>query len=163
LKVSEFLSEPGSAVRVRLEEQEADIIRSLLSEMTAMLDAGTENDPVLERLFPRAYGTESDENTYREMVGSDLERGKKRALARVGENVGERGSVDVQLSREEADDWLTALTDIRLAIGTRLDVDEEMMSEELNPDDAKAPTLAVLHWLGWIQESMIERISKEEE
>jgi hypothetical protein len=161
--VSEFISEPGSVVRVRLEEHEADIIRSLLSEMTAMLDIGAQNDPVLERLFPRAYRTDTDEDTYREMVGSDLEHGKKRALARVGENVGERGSVDVPLSRDEADDWLTALTDIRLAIGTRLDVDEEMMSKELDPDDAKAPTLAVLHWLGWVQESMIERLSKEEE
>jgi hypothetical protein len=160
--VGEFISEPGSAVRVRLEEHEADVVRNLLLEMGTMLDTGTHNDPVLERLFPHAYTTESDENSYREMVGSDLERAKKRALARMGENIGERGSVDVPLSREEADDWLTALTDIRLAIGTRLDVDEEMMGEELDPEDAKAPALAVLHWLGWVQESLIERLSRDE-
>jgi hypothetical protein len=161
--MSEFISEPGSAVRVLLEEQEADVIRNLLTEMNALLDTGRAGDPVIERLFPRAYTGESDEHNYREMVGSDLERGKKSALERLAERIGDDGPVDLPLSREEADDWLTALTDIRLAIGTRMDVTEEMMGEELDPEDPKAPSLAVLHWLGWVQESIIERLSRTEE
>ncbi len=160
--MSEFSSEPGSAVRIRLEEHEADMMRNLLLEMNTMLDTARPNDRVIERLFPRAYTDESDESSYREMVSSDLERGKKNALESVQQHIGEEGPVDLPLSNEEAEDWLKALTDIRLAIGTRIDVTEEMMREDLDPDDAMAPALAVLHWLGWVQESMIERLSRTE-
>jgi hypothetical protein len=160
--MSEFTNEPGCAVRVRLDEQEADVMRTLVSEMEEMLDAGRPADPVMERLFPRAYTKQSDEEAYQELVGSDLEGSKKRALKTLGQDLGTKGAVDSPLSQEQADKWLTALTDMRLAIGTRLDVTEETMGQELDPNDEKSPTMAVLHWLGWVQESIIERISRQE-
>ena len=160
--MSEFTSEPGGAVRVRFEEHEADVIRNLLSEMHAMLDSGRSGDPVMERLFPRAYTEESDEEAYKELLGSDLEASKKKALDMVAQSIRESGPVDTPLSTEQANEWLAALNDIRLAIGTRLDVSEETMSQELDPDDEKSPAMAVLHWLGWVQESIIDRISRQE-
>jgi hypothetical protein len=160
--VSEFTSEPGSAIRLRFEENEADVIRNLVLEMNEMLEAGAPTDPVVERLFPRAYEEETDESSYRQMIGSDLERSKKKALDRLADGLGKEGPMDLSLSHDEAEDWLTALTDIRLAIGTRIDVTEDIMSDELDPNDPKAPALAVLHWLGWVQESMIERLQPEE-
>jgi Domain of unknown function (DUF2017) len=160
--VSEFTSEPGYAVRVRLEEHEADVIRNLVTEMRAMLESGRAGDPVMERLFPRAYTQESDEQAYKELLGSDLESSKKEALDTLAQSIGESGSVDSPLSAEQAGEWLAALNDIRLAIGTRLDVSEETMSQELDPEDEKSPAMAVLHWLGWVQESIIDRISRQE-
>jgi hypothetical protein len=160
--MSEFISEPGSAVRVQLEEHEAGVMRSLVTEMRTMLDSPAPTDPVMERLFPRAYTTDSDEASYKELVFSDLETSKKNALDTLDRGLGQSGPVDLGLSNEEANEWLTALTDMRLAIGTRLDVTEEKMSAELEPDDPNAPAMAVMHWLGWVQESIIERISRQE-
>jgi len=160
--VAEFTSDPGCAVRVRLEEHEAAVLRNLLSEMEALLSSGGPGDPVLERIFPRAYTNESEEKAYRDLTGTELENSKRNALNVLGQGIGDAGAVDLPLSNEEADDWLTALTDLRLAIGTRLDVTEESMSRELDPDDEKSPAMAVLHWLGWMQESMLEIIAGQE-
>lgn len=156
-----FIVEPGSAVRVQLETQEAALLRNLLDEMHLLLGARQTGDPVVERLFPRAYEMEEDESTYREMVGSDLEGAKKNALGTVEEIVGKKGEVDAPLSREQAEDWLIALTDLRLAVGTRVGVTEETMAAEIDPDQANASALAVLHWLGWMQESIVEALVTE--
>jgi hypothetical protein len=51
------------------------------------------------------------------------------------------------------------LTDLRLAIGTRLDVTEEKMSDDIDPDDPEAAALSVLHWLGWVQGTILEAIT----
>jgi hypothetical protein len=63
------------------------------------------------------------------------------------------------LSPEEGEAWVRALTDMRLAIGTRLDVTEETMSTEPDPDDPSAAPLQILHWLGWLQESILDQMA----
>jgi hypothetical protein len=62
---------------------------------------------------------------------------------------------DVTLEGDDLDTWLAALTDLRLAIGTRLEVDEERMGAELSSNDPDAAAMAVLHWLGFVQEGVI--------
>ena len=47
---------------------------------------------------------------------------------------------------------------MRLALGVRLEVSEEDMGREPDPDDPNAPAFAVLHWLGWLQETMVEKL-----
>ncbi|MGH3919863.1 MAG: DUF2017 family protein, partial [Pseudonocardiaceae bacterium] len=64
----------------------------------------------------------------------------------------------VRLSDEQAQAWLAALNDVRLALGTVLDVTEDM-PDELAPDDPRAPHLGVYHWLTWVQESLIQAVS----
>ncbi|MCA1821856.1 MAG: DUF2017 domain-containing protein, partial [Pseudonocardia sp.] len=48
--------------------------------------------------------------------------------------------------------------DVRLALGTVLEVTEDM-PDELAPDDPRAPHLAVYHWLTWVQESLIQALA----
>ena len=56
--------------------------------------------------------------------------------------------------------WLSALNDVRLALGTALDVTEDM-PDELPADDPREPHLNVYHWLTWVQESLIQAVSDE--
>jgi hypothetical protein len=62
------------------------------------------------------------------------------------------------LTDEQAQAWLFALNDVRLALGTVLDVTEDM-PDELPPDDPRAPHLGVYHWLTWVQDSLIHAVS----
>jgi hypothetical protein len=62
------------------------------------------------------------------------------------------------LSEEQADAWLSALNDVRLAMGTALDVTEDM-PEELPEEDPRSSHLGVYHWLTWVQESLIRAVS----
>ena len=63
--------------------------------------------------------------------------------------------------REEAQAWLTALNDLRLVLGTRLDVSDESLLEDLAEDDPRAPELALYAYLSWLQEQLVEALSSE--
>ena len=65
----------------------------------------------------------------------------------------------VRLTAEQAAAWLSALNDVRLALGTTLEVSEDM-PDELPPDDPRASHLPVYHWLTWVQESLIQAVTE---
>jgi hypothetical protein len=146
-------------IKLRLEGHEADLMRELAEEMKALLEAEIPRaDPVIGRLFPDAYDAAPEAEAYRELVEDDLKGAKRRARALVEEKLGRRGSVSTTLSTEETEMWLTFLTDVRLAIGTRLEITEERMGAEIDPDDPDAAALSVLHWLGWLQETTLQEM-----
>jgi hypothetical protein len=146
---------PNGNVSVSLDPHEVELLRGLLTEMRLLLEADIpRSDQVMQRLFPDAYDTAEEANAYRELVDDDLRSAKLAALNEVSESLGPT----ITLTLEQASGWLTLLTDLRLAIGTRLEVTEETMATEVEPDDADAPAYSVLHWLGWLQEMMLRAI-----
>ncbi|MEU2787814.1 DUF2017 domain-containing protein [Streptomyces sp. NPDC007100] len=143
------------------------------------------SDPALARLFPDAYGgpdTVPDDAThaasaeFRRYTENDL-RARKRedALAVVraldalgpvggsgGDGEGAVGGAVLRLKPDESRQWLGALNDLRLAIGTRLEVTDEDESGELLrlPDtDPRKPMVMAYLWLGGLQESLIETLT----
>ena len=149
----------GGKIRLNLDEAETSILRDLTREMQTLLEADIpKEDPVKQRLFPRAYEEDGNEDTYRDMVAGDLENAKLQAVKEVRDALGPQGPSSIELGPDNVGTWLRLLTDLRLAIGVRLDVTEETMSEEIDPDDPNASAYAVLHWLGWVQGSILERI-----
>lgn len=147
------------SVRLSLGDVEASLLRNLIGEMQLLLEAGVpETDAVRRRLFPRAYEDPENEETFRDLISKDLENAKLDALRQVRDALGESGKAEVVLGPDDVGSWLRLLTDLRLAIGVRLDVTEDTMSEEIELDDPNAPAMSVLHWLGWVQGSILERI-----
>jgi Domain of unknown function (DUF2017) len=160
--VAEIRRDATGGVRFELEEYEADLMRQLLGEMRTLLEADIPpSDAVLKRLFPDAFEDEREASAYRELIGDELHDRKIAALGTARETMGTSGPVSAALDDEQIDRWLALLTDIRLAIGTRLDVTEERMAAGIDSNDPDAAALSVLHWLGWIQESMIAAIDDE--
>ena len=142
-----------SSIALRLDEAEADLLRNLSRELRSLLVA-SEEDAVARRLFPDAYEREEDSRAYRELVDEELLRAKLDAVDRVTATLGS-GDTTRPLSSEDVTAWLTTLTDMRLALGTRLDVDEAKMRADLDPNDGSSAPMAILHWLGWVQESIL--------
>ena len=147
------------SVTIRFSEDEAELLRRLLAEMETLLAAGSDRDPVVGRLFPRAYEEKKDEESYRALVGDELVSAKKANVRTAGDMLGREGAAEAALSQEQTEAWLALLTDLRLAIGMRLDVTEEKMSEDIDSDDPDAAALSVLHWLGWVQGTILEAIT----
>jgi hypothetical protein len=144
---------------MHVEEHEAGLLRQLVDETRRLLEADVpREDPVVARLFPAAYEDPADARAYEEMVGGELRSAKLEALNRVGESLGPSGDATVELPADLAGAWLAWLTDVRLAVGTRLGVTEETMGADIDPRSPDAPAWEVLHWLGWVQESIIERL-----
>jgi len=144
----------GGAVALRLSRDERSLLAGVVAELRALLD-GAPGDPSLRRLFPPAYDEAEDERAYRDLMGGELLDGRRAALDVVAQTVEHE-----RLTPEEADAWLRALNDLRLVLGTRLDVQEDTFAEELRRDDPRAPALAVYGYLSWMQEQLIEALSR---
>jgi hypothetical protein len=152
---------------VVLEPGEAAVLTRLCEEMTTLLSSGEEeSDPVLERLFPRAYLDPTEEEAeadWQRLAHGDLLDGRRRALATVegtlaGAEV-RRGRFELTLSEEQALAWLAVFNDARLALGTRLEVTEDLDLSGLDPDDPDTAPFAVYWWLGVLEERLIDVLS----
>jgi hypothetical protein len=153
---------PEEGLRARLDAEEAGLLRELIAEMNTLLEAEVPRaDAVKKRLFPDAYEDREEAEKYQDLVGDDLVQRKKEALRIVRERIGSHGSVETSIPEPEIPEWLALLTDLRLAIGTRLEVDDAKMEAEFDPNDPNGPAISVLHWLGWIQSAMLEAIGWE--
>ncbi|MFJ8631757.1 DUF2017 domain-containing protein [Streptomyces sp. NPDC093568] len=149
-----------------------------LAELFAEGPSEPPADPVLKRLFPDAYsdpeGTpqakEAEEQRaysaeFRRYTENDLRAGKRdNALAVVrsldalsSASAGEGGAV-LKLSVEESQQWLGALNDLRLAIGSRLDIADEDDTDllyRLPDEDPRKPMVMAYLWLGGLQETLV--------
>lgn len=138
-------------VSVRLPARERELLEQLASELAERLD-GDLGEPDLRRLFPPAYADDpAGEDEYRRLVGDDLLDGRRRAVREFAATLGR-----AELSDEELESWLTVLNDLRLVLGTRLDVDESSYDRWIDPRDPRAPELAVYLYLSWLQEQVVE-------
>ncbi len=140
-------------VELRLSRDERGLLVSLAGELQSLLD-GEPGDPSLRRLFPPAYDEGEDELAYRELMGGELLTGRREALELLARTADQK-----HLSAEEADAWLRALNDLRLVLGTRLDVQEDTLLSELRPDDPRTPALSVYGYLSWIQEQLVAALA----
>jgi hypothetical protein len=153
------------------EPGEAAVLTRLCEELTTLLagdgTGGEQSDPVLERLFPRAYldPTEEDAETeWQRLAHDDLVDGRRRALSIVEGTLAaatvRKGRFELTLSEEQAQAWLALLNDARLALGTRLDVTEDLDLSGLDPDDPDTAPFAVYWWLGMVEERLIDVLSR---
>jgi len=142
---------------------ELDVLRNLPDQLRVVLD--DDDDPAAERLFPPAYAADEDaeaDEDYRRLMRSELLDDKRAAIGLVTttlERVARRGTRwAVELSEEEALAWLGVLNDIRLTLGVRLDVTDDL-DGEIDPGDPRAPGLHLLYYLGWLEEHLVAALS----
>ncbi|GAA2745464.1 DUF2017 domain-containing protein [Kitasatospora cinereorecta] len=186
-----FESAGGGGAAIALDEVEVSILRSLEVQMLELIGPGpggesgdplaalfaegpseAPDDPALLRLFPDAYGAPGepvDAETaemaaeFRRYTELDL-RARKRedalAVVHALDGLGGEGGV-LKLAGEDCLRWLGALNDLRLALGTRLEVteDEEQGLYNLPDDDPRKPLVMAYLWLGAMQESLLEAMA----
>jgi Domain of unknown function (DUF2017) len=156
----------GGGLVVSITEDEAELLRSIPAELGPILSAPVDPDnPVSERLFPRAYldpTEEGAEREWQELVRPELVRERLASLERLTKSL-ERGQVregrvEVELEPDEAQAWLGALNDARLALGTRLGVTEDLDYEDVGEDHPDAAAYAVYDWLTWLEGDLVETL-----
>lgn len=125
-------------------------------------------DPVLQRLFPSAYRDDPDAAAdFRRFTEGALRDGKAASAAAVIDALEQSGLpplleesglvIDVELTADEAETWLRSFTDIRLALATRLGVEEgdEERWLSLPDDDPRTSAHDVYEWVGYLQETLV--------
>ncbi len=129
--------------------------------LAAMVDIGTATttpeDPVLARLFPDAYpDDEQASGEFRRYTETTLRRKKQDAALLALATLDDAGK-ERTLDAAEVDAWLGALNDLRLALGTRLEISEEaqLHSWDLAEDDPVVPALVMYEWLTYLQDQLV--------
>ena len=62
------------------------------------------------------------------------------------------------LTEEEVLTWMGAINDLRLVLGTRLDVSEDM-DVDIDPSDPEGQALAVYHYLSFLLDSIVDALA----
>lgn len=139
---------------VRLSADERDLLRSVAPQLAELLE-GDLDQPGLRRLFPAAYANDPElDAEYQEMVRDDLAERRRASVRTLLE------SIDAtRLDEEQLLAWMGAVNDLRLVLGTRLDVSEDMDAVP-DPSDPDAGLLSLYGYLGYLLETLVEAISE---
>jgi hypothetical protein len=118
-------------------------------------DRDRPDDPALARLLPDAYRDDPGAaGEFRRLTETSLRGDKVRSAERLLAALPGDGPAEVRLDAETTESWLSTINDVRLALGTRLDVTEEMA--EPDPEDPDAPAYVVYLWLTELQGVLVE-------
>jgi hypothetical protein len=139
---------------VKLRPSERVLMGDLVVQLREQLLASTD-DPSVRRLFPPAYPDDPERDAgYQVLTRDELLEHRLAAL----------DTVEESLDGDELDDaglraWMSTLNSLRLVLGTRLDVDEELPA--LADDDPLAPAYAVYEYLGWLLSQVVDVLSRD--
>jgi len=130
-------------------------------------------DPVLARLFPTAYPHDEEAaGEFRRFTEGTLRDHKAQNAGEVIETLEEAGLppeldeeglvIDVDLDHAEAVTWMKSFTDVRLALATRLGIEEDDEDYWLSlPDeDPRAHVYDIYQWVGYLQETLVDALSR---
>jgi hypothetical protein len=155
-----FRAARGGELVARLEPAEAGILGLLLDQLEQLLTADADDvgdDPVLGRLFPDGHRSDPElAADYRELTESSLRSAKADDLAMVRASLPAEGG-EVRLDADQAGAWLRTSNDLRLALGTRLDISEDTEPPE-EMDGEEDQQLAVYYWLTAVQGSLVDAL-----
>ncbi len=145
--------------------------------LEAMLDfsgpTSEPEDPVLQRLFPTAYPDDEEAAAeFRRFTEGTLRDGKAAAASMLIDGLEDAGlppqleeaglMIDIELEPVEAETWMRSFTDLRLALATRLGVeeDDEDYWISLPDDDPRAQAHDIYDWVGYLQETLVAALSE---
>jgi hypothetical protein len=113
------------------------------------------DDPALARLFPDGYSDDEHASAdFRRFTEQDLRAQKVSALATVRTTLA-NWSGKANIDSSQAQDWLKALNDLRLVLGTRLEITDEVETDF----EADEPGIHLYNYLTYLQGTLIDALS----
>lgn len=170
-----FKSGIGGKLTLKLDDAELGVLSQLFEQMSELLEhpeseAGTDplaqmlnmsgstqisEDPALARLFPDGYsGDEHASADFRRFTEQDLRAQKIAAVASAQETLSEWTGKST-LTQQQAQDWLKALNDLRLVLGTRLEITDEVETDF----EADEPGIHLYNYLTYLQGTLIDALT----
>lgn len=162
---------------VELLRNEAAVPRHDADSFEALMDFSgpttAPEDPVLARLFPTAYHDDDEAAAeFRRYTESALRDRKAAGAASIIDTLEEAGLpvelneealiIDVEIDQPTAETWLRTFTDLRLALATRLGIEDgdDDYWFSLPDDDPRSQAYDIYHWIGLLQETLVEALSE---
>jgi len=139
-------------LKVTLYAQEVELLAMTARDMMTIVEEPPTGE-VRDRLYPRAYLDPTEEKAqgeYDALVHDDLVRARRAALETIVEGLdtppNNRGLIEITLGPDEEMQWLTAVNDARLVVGTALGVSEDV-DTDYERDDPRFEYGVLYAWL----------------
>ena len=152
-----FRSLGGGRFAVDLPVEVRELLASLPAQLRQLI-VDAPDDPWLQRLFPPAYNMVEDaekQAEWRRLMAADLH---ERRLAQLDALALTADATE--LSEGDLHVWSQAVNDLRLYLGTRLDVSEGMDVDDWDQDDPELPLFGLYVWLSAVQEEIVHALSE---
>lgn len=168
-----------AGIELRLTQPVATLLSELVSQIETLLEPPPVDDPLealvglrdtappppdnpaLARLLPDPYPEDPmASGDFRRRRTDDLLARKREAARRVRAAMPGPGKALV-LDEAAAQDWLTTLNDLRLVLGTQLDLTDDDSATELaylEPDDPRRPMAAVYGYLTELLDELLRSL-----
>jgi hypothetical protein len=138
---------------VKLPDEEIRVLLSLAPQLRTLLTHGAD-DGDLRRLFPSAYTDDADADAFYRLLAHDSLLDKRLANLDLLEAV----IAEKEWTAGQLEAVMGAVNDLRLVLGTKLDVSENDDPGELSDEDPNAPAFALYSYLGWLLELVVEAL-----
>ncbi len=135
-------------------------------EAELSLDQLDTSDPVIARLFPRAYADDAADADFRRFTEGAQRRSRidRARVVEAGLRATDSGTEPIRIPDAELSDWLMTLNAIRLSLSVRLGIETAADAERLDQEldrvelavDQRALVYGVYQWLGHLLEWLIE-------
>lgn len=137
-----------AGVRLRLTDPELEVLRSVPRLLATEGDAGGRLD------YSAHPGDPEADRRYRDLVGNDLDR-----LRAEDRTVFDRMLRGEAVTPEEAEAFMRVIGEGRLALAARLGIEADGWEDGLAA--TTDPEMAMLGWLGYLQDAMVGVLSDE--
>ena len=140
--------------RVELPEEERDLLRRLLPQLRTLLTDDDTGDGRTRRLHPPAYADDAEADAdYQRLMREDLVASRLAAVEAV------EASVDAsELDEQQLLSWLGSVNNLRLVLGTVLDVSEELDIGELPDETPDVEAYALYAYLSSLLGEMVDAL-----
>jgi hypothetical protein len=143
---------PNGEFHLDLTPEERTAVADLTAGVRTLIQADDED---VKRLFPDAYRDDAAASAdYRSLVHDELVQGRLDAIDTVAATR-EAERIDA----EQLGAWCGALNDVRLVLGERLGVTDDLYERGIDPADPRAPQLALYGWLTWLQGEIVDALA----
>ena len=150
-----FRTKRNGFVEIRVADEERQLIAELIEQLRELvLSTSPEGsvDPSIRRLYPTAYVEDAErEHKYQRLMRDQL---LERRLAHL--DVVESTLLDEELSAEALIAWITSINDLRLVLGTHLDVSEDEEPTFADENDPKQQQRAIYDYLSHLLGELVD-------
>jgi hypothetical protein len=138
----------GGDYRFTISDDERQLVLDLVRQLRELL---TTDSPALRRLFPPPYGDDDERNAgYAVLAGSELVERRLAALDVI------ETTIDAEtLTEDQLQTWMRSVNDLRLVLGTLLDVSDD----EEPASGADETMIAVYEYLGQLLELTVQALA----